>query len=63
MNYNSVILVGSVALSAVWWAVHATRHYPGPKVMRLYIHDDAAPWSHGQDVGVLSSPIAGEKQL
>jgi len=41
MNYNSVILVGTVAVSAIWWLVHATRHYPGPKVMRLYIHDDA----------------------
>ncbi|KAI0397363.1 amino acid transporter [Xylariaceae sp. FL0594] len=39
MNYNSVILVGVVVLSAVWWLVHATHHYPGPKVMELYIHD------------------------
>ncbi|KAI1342811.1 amino acid transporter [Xylariaceae sp. FL0016] len=43
MNYNSVIVVGVVVLSAIWWLVHATRHYPGPKVMQLYIHDDAAP--------------------
>ncbi|KAK6859746.1 Choline transporter [Apiospora arundinis] len=51
MNYNSVILVGVVFLSAIWWVMHATRHYPGPKVMKLYIHDDAAPWSQGQNGG------------
>ncbi|KAI3324490.1 amino acid transporter [Xylariaceae sp. AK1471] len=43
MNYNSVILVGTIAISVIWWLLHATRHYPGPKVMQLYIHDDAAP--------------------
>ncbi|KAI0141531.1 amino acid transporter [Xylariaceae sp. FL1272] len=43
MNYNSVILVGIVAVSVAWWFLHATRHYPGPKVMQLYIHDDGAP--------------------
>ncbi|KAF2972171.1 hypothetical protein GQX73_g1403 [Xylaria multiplex] len=43
MNYNSVILVGTIAVSVVWWLVHATHHYPGPKVMQLYIHDDSAP--------------------
>jgi choline transport protein len=41
MNYNSVILVGVVALSAIWWVLHAIRNYPGPKVMHLYIHDDS----------------------
>lgn len=40
MNYNSVILVGTIALTGFWWAVHAIKHYPGPKVMTLYIHDD-----------------------
>jgi len=40
MNYNSVILAGVVFLTAAWWLVHAVRHYPGPKVMTLYIHDD-----------------------
>lgn len=43
MNYNSVILVGTVAVSVIWWLVHATRHYPGPRVMQLYIHDDSFP--------------------
>ncbi len=41
MNYNSVILVGVLALTTAWWLIHAIRHYPGPKVMTLYIHDDA----------------------
>jgi len=40
MNYNSVILVGIVALTGVWWLIHAREHYPGPKVMTMYIHDD-----------------------
>ncbi|XDG08383.1 hypothetical protein ABKA04_007998 [Annulohypoxylon sp. FPYF3050] len=40
MNYNSVILVGTITLSALWWIIHGSRHYPGPKVMQLYIHDD-----------------------
>ncbi len=41
MNYNSVILAGVVFLTTAWWFIHAIRHYPGPKVMTLYIHDDA----------------------
>ncbi|KAK3694878.1 amino acid permease-domain-containing protein [Podospora appendiculata] len=40
MNYNSVILVGIVALTSLWWVLHARTNYPGPKVMTLYIHDD-----------------------
>ncbi|KAI1177384.1 amino acid transporter [Nemania sp. FL0916] len=43
MNYNSVILVGTIAVSVIWWFLHATHHYPGPRVMKLYIHDDSAP--------------------
>ncbi|ROW07668.1 hypothetical protein VMCG_03366 [Cytospora schulzeri] len=39
MNYNSVILVGVIALTASWWLLHARRHYPGPKVMTMYIHE------------------------
>jgi hypothetical protein len=42
MNYNSVILVGIVVLTTVWWFAHASRNYPGPKVMTLYIHEDTA---------------------
>lgn len=41
MNYNAVILMGVVAITGIWWVAHAIRHYPGPKVMTLYIHDDA----------------------
>lgn len=40
MNYNAVILAGVVAVTGLWWVVHAVKHYPGPKVMHLYIHDD-----------------------
>jgi choline transport protein len=43
MNYNAVILAGVVAITGIWWAVHAVQHYPGPKVMTLYIHDDSIP--------------------
>ncbi|KAI5864828.1 amino acid transporter [Durotheca rogersii] len=50
MNYNSVILVGTIAMSSLWWLLHATRHYPGPKVMKLYIHNDAVP---SDDAGVV----------
>ena len=38
MNYNSVILVGTVALTAIWWFVHGITNYPGPKVEFLYSH-------------------------
>jgi choline transport protein len=40
MNYNSVIIVGVVALTGIWWLLHAVRHYRGPRVMHLYLHDD-----------------------
>lgn len=42
MNYNSVILAGVIALTAAWWFIHARRHYPGPKVMHMYIHEGQA---------------------
>ena len=37
MNYNSVILVGVLFLTTVWWFAHARRKYPGPKLARLYV--------------------------
>lgn len=40
MNWSSVILVGTVAITGLWWAAHAVKHYPGPKVMDLYIETD-----------------------
>jgi choline transport protein len=49
MNYNSVILVGVVALTTAWWLLHATRHYPGPKVMHMYIHEHKLEDSTAQD--------------
>jgi choline transport protein len=36
MNYNSVILVGVVALTAFWWLVHGRSKYAGPKMMLLH---------------------------
>ncbi|KAJ6506855.1 choline transport protein [Mycena sanguinolenta] len=35
MNYNSVILVGCVVLTAFWWVVHGWRNYPGPRLPHL----------------------------
>lgn len=37
MNYNSVILVGVLVLTTIWWFVHARRNYPGPKLGDLYL--------------------------
>lgn len=36
MNYNSVILVGVLFLTTVWWFVHGVRKYKGPKLTHLY---------------------------
>ncbi|RYP41110.1 hypothetical protein DL767_001271 [Monosporascus sp. MG133] len=43
MDCNNVILVGILVVSSIWWLVHATRHYPEPRVLQLYIHDDYVP--------------------
>lgn len=37
MNYNSVILVGVLAIALFWWLVHGIRKYPGPILTNLYI--------------------------
>ena len=37
MNYNSVILVGTVFVITVWWFIHGRTKYPGPKLWSLYI--------------------------
>ena len=37
MNYNSVILVGVLILTIVWWFIHARSKYPGPKLSNLYV--------------------------
>ena len=37
MNYNSVILVGVLLLTIVWWFIHARSKYPGPKLSNLYV--------------------------
>ncbi|KAJ7500972.1 choline transport protein [Mycena galericulata] len=35
MNYNSVILVGCGALTAIWWIAHGRRRYRGPCLPHL----------------------------
>ncbi|KAJ7936905.1 choline transport protein [Mycena leptocephala] len=35
MNYNSVILVGCVALTMFWWIIHGRTQYPGPRLPHL----------------------------
>ena len=35
MNYNSVILLGVLALTAFWWLMHGLRKYPGPKLFNF----------------------------
>lgn len=40
MDYNSVILTGVVFLTTVWWFVHATRKYSGPKMAGLEQGED-----------------------
>ncbi|KAK2061454.1 choline transporter [Colletotrichum caudatum] len=57
MNWSSVILVGTVAITALWWVFHAVRHYPGPKVMGLYIATDGtAPVVPEKDSGGKTIP-------
>lgn len=36
MNWNSVILAGTAALTVIWWFVHGARKYSGPKIASLY---------------------------
>jgi len=48
MNWNSVILVGTVVLTTLWWIIHARKNYPGPKLMELFLADDAPPVAKGQ---------------
>ncbi|KAF2666826.1 choline transport protein [Microthyrium microscopicum] len=36
MNYNSVILVGVLVLTAIWWVIHGMRKYEGPKIALLH---------------------------
>ena len=43
MNYNSVILVGVVVLTTIWWFVHGIRKYPGPRISKLYGHEYGVP--------------------
>ncbi|KAK3495480.1 amino acid permease-domain-containing protein [Neurospora crassa] len=62
MNYNSVILVGVVALTALWWVVHARRKYPGPRVMALYIHGGDTTGEEVQVSEGVDAPGSGLEQ-
>jgi choline transport protein len=42
MNYNSVILVGVIALTTIWWIVQGAKNYPGPRLTHLYILEGEA---------------------
>ena len=61
MNYNSVILVGVIVLTGAWWAIHAIRHYPGPRVMTLYIHEDGSTGVEPLAVGGLNTESPEQK--
>ncbi|KAF2471024.1 amino acid transporter [Lindgomyces ingoldianus] len=37
MNYNSVILVGVTALTTIWWFIHGSRKYPGPRMQHMFL--------------------------
>lgn len=39
MNYNSVIIVGIVIVTAVLWFTHAARHYKAPQLQVVFVHD------------------------
>lgn len=39
MNYNSVILVGVVMLTGLWWVFYAAKHYDAPKLTELHMND------------------------
>lgn len=62
MNYNSVIVVGVVVLTALWWLIHARKNYPGPKVMTLYINEYGDVVNGALDAGGLNTD-GSEKKL
>ena len=35
MNYNSVVLVGCLVLTVVWWFAHGRSKYPGPQLPHM----------------------------
>ncbi|KUL91742.1 hypothetical protein ZTR_01096 [Talaromyces verruculosus] len=61
MNYNSVILVGVVALTSIWWMVHGIRNYPGPRLTHLYIHEGVEQVDHVAGIPVQSQSQSEEK--
>ena len=61
MNYNSVILVGVVTLTSIWWMVHGIRNYPGPRLTHLYIHEGVEQVDHVAGIPVQSQSQSEEK--
>ncbi|KAK9427623.1 amino acid permease-domain-containing protein [Lipomyces doorenjongii] len=65
MNYNSVILVGVIALTGIWWVIYGLRNYPGARVTRLYIHEGIEvvpiPQSY-EGIEVLPTPQSKDKK-
>ena len=51
MNYNSVILVGVLLITMMWWLVHARRKYPGPKLSGLYVDGQIVQIPHAKEDG------------
>lgn len=35
MNYASVVFAGFSTIAAVWYAVHARKHFSGPRIPNL----------------------------
>ncbi|KAK4174764.1 putative amino acid transporter [Triangularia setosa] len=63
MNYNAVILAGVVAITVVWWVMHARRKYPGPRVMGLYVVEGGGG-DHDQVLhGAVVTPPGGGGQV
>ena len=58
MNYNSVILVGILFLTTVWWFVHARRNYPGPALAKMYLEGEVVDLIREDGV---SGPARAEK--
>ena len=60
MNYNSVILVGVVLVTAGWWFGYGRKKYPGPKILGVVlIEGEVAAAAASGGVGMVSGK--GEK--
>ena len=59
MNYNSVILVGVLVLTSIWWMVHGLRNYDGPRLTHLYIHEGLEEFDHAADT---DTPVQAQSE-